>query len=92
MVEDGAETITALGNGENYDLVLLDCQMPSMDGFEATSEIRRHAVYADLPIIALTAHALTRERERCLASGMNDYLAKPVSLKALEKTFGHWIG
>jgi signal transduction histidine kinase/CheY-like chemotaxis protein len=92
VVEDGTEAITALGNGKNYDLVLMDCQMPSMDGFEATSVIRRNTENADLPIVALTAHALTRERERCLASGMNDYLAKPVSLKMLAKTLAHWIG
>ena len=90
VVEDGAEAVARLQGDDTYDLVLMDCQMPTMDGFEATLAIRRVPELGDLPVIALTAHALNQERERCLAAGMNDYLVKPVSLKALEKTLEAW--
>ncbi len=91
VVENGAGAVARLQGGEAYDLVLMDCQMPTMDGFEATRAIRHDPGRGELPIVALTAHALNQERERCLAAGMNDYLAKPVSLKVLEKTLGEWI-
>jgi CheY-like chemotaxis protein len=79
-------------SGQRFDLVLMDCQMPVMDGFAATAEIRRWPDHADLPIIALSAHALAQERERCRDAGMNDYLAKPVKLKVLEQTLVQWLG
>lgn len=63
---------------------------PTDPAYEATLAIRRVPELGDLPVIALTAHALNQERERCLAAGMNDYLVKPVSLKALEKTLEAW--
>jgi CheY-like chemotaxis protein len=74
------------------DLVLMDCQMPLMDGLEATARIRDRQGMAELPIVALTAHAMSRERERCLGAGMNDYLAKPISLQILRETLAHWAG
>ena len=91
LATDGAEALARLQGDPDYDLVLMDCQMPNVDGFEAASEIRSRPELAGLPIVALTAHALDRERERCLASGMDDYLAKPVSLGVLGRTVERWV-
>jgi CheY-like chemotaxis protein len=82
---------------ETFDLILMDGQMPEMDGFEATATIRRREADSGtdrIPIIALTAYALTSDRERCLAAGMDDYLAKPIRpsqlLAAIERILaGH---
>ncbi|MES3023871.1 MAG: response regulator [Pseudomonadota bacterium] len=91
---NGDEALRAAREGE-YDLVLMDCQMPVMDGFAATTEIRRHE-HQDghprgLPIIAITANALQGDRESCLAAGMDDYLSKPFTQQQLGAVIGRWI-
>ena len=69
-----------------YDLVFMDCQMPDMDGFQSTQAIRAlGGPYETLPIVAMTANAMEGDRERCLASGMNDYISKPVVIAQLQR-------
>ena len=74
-----------------YDLVLMDMQMPVMDGIDATIEIREQPAHARLPIIAMTANALDEDRERCLAAGMNDHLAKPIEPEVLWTKLSRWL-
>ncbi|WP_411959349.1 response regulator [Pseudomonas sp. s4] len=76
LATQGAEALELLEQDE-FDLVLMDCNMPVMDGYEASRRIRQSGRWPDLPIVALTANAMPEERERCRAAGMNDYLAKP---------------
>jgi CheY-like chemotaxis protein len=77
--------------GADYGLVLMDIQMPEMDGLAATRAIRREWTQQQLPIIALTAHAYEDEQQRCLDAGMNDHIAKPVDPVALVHTLEHWL-
>ena len=79
----------------SYDLVLMDCQMPEMDGFEATRAIRDRSsavLNHDVYVIAMTANAFAEDRARCLGAGMNDFLAKPVSQQALGEMLTKWLG
>ena len=92
-VADGAEAVRTLRD-ISYDIVLMDVQMPVMDGFEATRKIRdpkTKVLDHDIPIIAMTAHAMEGDKERCLSAGMNDYIPKPVSLQNLAQTLDKWI-
>jgi len=85
MVGTGSAALETLVT-ESFDLVLMDCNMPEMDGLEATRQLRAGAAgrrCIDMPVIALTANAMDGDRERCMAAGMNDFLAKPVSIAAL---------
>ncbi len=94
VVSNGAEAVRALGKTA-YDLVLMDVQMPVMDGLEAARRIRkpRSAVLNhEIPIIAMTARALKGDREKCLESGMNDYLPKPIEIEGLAEVLHRWLG
>ena len=86
----GGEAISYLER-HPVDLVLMDCNMPVMDGYEATRRIRQSGRWPSLPVIALTANALPDERERCQAAGMNDYLAKPFRREDLASLLDSWL-
>ena len=89
IADNGAIALDKLA-AKDYDLVLMDMQMPVMDGITATREIRKQARFAELPIIAMTANAMSADREHCLAAGMNDHLAKPIDPDILLATLTHW--
>ena len=91
VADNGREALDRLSNS-SIDLVLMDIQMPVMDGLQATSVIRRDNAFRSLPIIALTAHALDEDRERCFAVGMNGHLSKPVDPEQLYQTLVRWVG
>ena len=88
---DGQQVLDLLAT-ESVDLVLMDCQMPILDGFEATAALRKRETAGErLPVIALTANAMKGDRERCVAAGMDDYLAKPYTGEALFAVLAHWL-
>ncbi len=88
---DGAQGLDLVKTG-TFDAVLMDCQMPVMDGYEATSAIRRlEGSDKHTPVIALTANALPGQREKCLQHGMDDFISKPINLDALRQTLAHWL-
>jgi PAS domain S-box-containing protein len=89
-VADGAEAVEALKHG-GYDLVLMDCEMPVMDGYEATQRIRLSS-NSRIPIIAVTAHAMSTDRDRCISEGMNDFLSKPIDLARLAQVLTKFVG
>ena len=92
-VNNGEEAILALQRA-SYDAILMDVQMPVMDGLTATQQIRGgeySGINRDIPIIAMTAHALKGDRERCLEAGMNDYVAKPIQPEALVDKLMLWL-
>ncbi|MGR6874470.1 response regulator [Pseudomonas sp. HK3] len=89
ICNNGKEAIDALLN-KPYSLVLMDCQMPILDGFQATRNIRKNSSIADIPIIALTAGATDNEKQECYEAGMNDFLSKPIKLGLLKDTLLKW--
>jgi CheY-like chemotaxis protein len=88
LAENGQQAVDALAQGKTFGIVFMDIQMPVMDGLEATRRIR--AMGLDVPIIAMTAHALESDQRKSLAAGMNGHLAKPYRLQDLEETLGAW--
>ena len=94
LANNGLEALKLL-NEQAFDLVLMDCQMPEMDGFDATREIRKLGIKANnnkvLPVIAMTANVMSGDRERCLDVGMDDYIGKPVQREQLESVLGKWL-
>ena len=90
VAASGVEAV-AMVDAQDYDAVLMDIQMPGMDGYEATLRIRGSDRHRDLPIIAMTAHAISGYREACLAAGMNDYLTKPIDPETLFTVLGQWV-
>ena len=80
-----------LARQERPQIILMDVMMPVMNGLEATRQIRADAALQDIPIIGLTALAMTRDREQCLAAGMNDYLSKPIQMQELVKIIEHYL-
>jgi signal transduction histidine kinase/DNA-binding response OmpR family regulator len=94
VADTGAHGI-ARATGADYDVILMDIQMPDLDGYETTRAIRRWEAARGrrpVPIVAMTANTLEGDRERCLEAGMDDYVAKPVRLAALAEVLGHWLG
>jgi PAS domain S-box-containing protein len=92
LADNGSQALEAVTEA-TFDLVLMDCQMPGMDGLEATARIRasEQGTGRHLPIIAMTAHATAQDRERCLAAGMDDYLTKPIHRETLFKVVAGWL-
>jgi len=87
---NGQEALAKLEQSR-YDGILMDCQMPIMDGYEATRRIRADARFAELPIIAMTANTMSGDRDKCLQQGMNDHIAKPIDVEAMLTTLARWL-
>jgi PAS domain S-box-containing protein len=93
IVSNGIEAINAMKK-VNYDLVLMDCQMPEMDGYEATGKIRSPlsgVINNNIPVIAMTAHAMTGDREKCIEAGMDDYITKPIKIDSMSALLNKWL-
>lgn len=92
-VSNGAEALSVI-ESTPYDLIFMDCEMPVMDGYEATRRIRRSEAVAGgshTPIVALTAHAISGDMEECMAAGMDGYLSKPIDLGRLSDALAKWL-
>ncbi|OFA05804.1 response regulator [Duganella sp. HH101] len=90
IAANGAMALAKLAVAD-YDGVLMDCQMPVMDGYDATRKLREDARYASLPVIAMTANAMVGDKEKCLEAGMNDFIAKPIDVAQLFTTLARWV-
>ncbi len=94
VAKDGIEALSMLKNDKKYQVVLMDCHMPNMDGYEATRkicEMKKNGDLSDIPIIALTANAMEEDSEKCIAAGMQDYLSKPVHKKDVKDKILKWV-
>ncbi len=94
IAEDGLQALKHVRESKNippFDLILMDLQMPEMDGYEAARELRKDAQYDTMPIVAMTAHAMVEERQRCLAAGMNDHISKPIEVDKFYATVSRWV-
>jgi CheY-like chemotaxis protein/HPt (histidine-containing phosphotransfer) domain-containing protein len=91
-VSNGLEAVKS-AEAKDYDLILMDCQMPELDGYAATEMLRKHEETSGRHtlVIAMTAHALKGDREKCLSAGMDDYLTKPIDMKALDQMLAKWL-
>jgi len=90
---DGREVLSRL-DAESFDLILMDCQMPVLDGYDTAREIRRREASqhgGHIPIVAMTASAMRGDRERCIAAGMDDYIAKPIDSDKLDQLLARWL-
>ncbi|MRV70738.1 response regulator [Duganella sp. FT92W] len=90
VASNGAMALAKIAVND-YDGVLMDCQMPVMDGYDATRKLRENPRYAELPVIAMTANAMVGDKEKCLAAGMNDFIAKPFDVAHLFATLARWV-
>ena len=91
VANHGRQALDILEADDRFDGILMDCQMPVMDGYTATSEIRRNAAWNHLPVIAMTANAMAGDREKVLAAGMVDHIAKPLNVDEMFETMARWI-
>ncbi len=101
LLQQTGVSVSAAANGQEalglaaesqFDLILMDLQMPVMDGYQATRKIRQLPAGRDIPIIAMTAHNMSGDREKCLAAGMNDHIAKPIKVEILFQVMSAWLG
>ena len=92
VASDGQQALDILAREGTFDGVLMDCQMPVMDGYTATQRLRQNPEWTDLPVIAMTASALVEDRARALASGMNAHITKPINVELMLRTMADWIG
>lgn len=90
VATDGAQAVRS-AESSDFEVILMDCRLPIIDGYEATRQIRCLPGRSDVPIIALTANALQGDRETCLSAGMNDYLAKPFKRNDLQQILQRWV-
>jgi CheY-like chemotaxis protein len=88
--ENGLEALNAIEKTD-YDLLLIDCQMPVMNGYEATREIRRLEQNIHIPILAMTAHIMQEDLDACLEAGMDDHLLKPIDLTGMAEKLEQWL-
>jgi CheY-like chemotaxis protein len=91
VAENGQEALQLLASAGPFDGVLMDCQMPVMDGYTATRQLRSNPDWKELPVIAMTASALAEDRDRALASGMNAHITKPLNVSLMLRTMSEWI-
>ena len=91
LATNGAEALNLLRGGARFDGILMDCQMPVMDGYEATREIRKIPALASVPILAMTANVMAGEREKVIEVGMNDHIAKPLNVGEMFATISRWV-